>query len=201
MPRKKTASKYDKAKRTLSLPQKLLLPVIGIGFLIMGVAILYQATLINFLKDDVDRLVKQDFSRMVQSGILASVNDAVVDTKESKIYIPEARLSLPLDKHTRTITYNHYVDEKSGEEFVTIGRRSINYRSPNLEPGGITCSRLFELTNKHTTQDGFTKIFEKALNDGRIFHAYQNTDPECQSIYEYEELDKFILPLQAIQSY
>lgn len=181
--------------------------------LCLALIVAVQVAFIHDLYARTDRLGVERIQYMIVDSARDQGHKPAVDPRESKAYIPEARLVLPLQnpqEHQDGILDLRYFGDQQSVTFTTAGGlyeaaapvwsgRTLT-ETLDAVPKFQACARqvivLFapgdsgSLVNKQTAKE----VFTRKLSDGRTLYAYQDTACTCDAT-------KLIAYLKTIDSY
>jgi hypothetical protein len=140
---------------------------------------------------------------LLKSAVENIYNPAAVDAKDSRQYIYNARLSLPLSDDSEVFRYSFsrgvgdgsadstevYLSSQSA---LSAGYAAIA-EANNFDgifatvPTYQQCTKLFQLRFTNVNQDGFTSIGSKQLADGRTVYMYKNTS--CNDFFQRNNMN------------
>lgn len=172
----------------------------GLGLLLVMV-LSVQAAATTYLWKHAEEQSTIKIQLLLESSIRPLMREPVLEPKEGKLYLPEARLTVPYDPEAPPIFY--FADKTSarvGESWKTNALISRMQNARTLDetyrivPDIQACTRAVTLQYAGDDAEGGVAAFSKTLADGRKLVAY--TEPKCPV-----DLDKLVARLKQVESY
>lgn len=135
-------------------------------------------------------------------------NEGVVNVQNNRLYVPELRISLPLNQLSRDLRYGYYPPATTGTDAVQASfqsKASLVRLINNF--ADVPCQqRLVGLAvnQKDGYQNGGRYAGSVSLADGRILYLYTNTTAatkNCDQFWANETPDAVVTLFKQAQSY
>jgi hypothetical protein len=122
--------------------------------------------------------------------------DPIIDIKENRVYIPEARVYLPLNNISRNIVYNYQTSFPPQKQLILSTKQVVG-----MQPNQATalCDQIVTLSSL-PIQDSKEVIKVQTTMKGGLQYV-TTLDADCHTLYSKETADKIIDTVKAIASY
>ena len=142
-------------------------------------------------------LSKQAFDSILVRAEERRYSDPVIDIAESKVYIPEARVYLPLNEISRNVVYNYRTSSPNLKQLILSTKQVVG-----MQPDQSTaqCDQVVILSNLEIPVQSKEQIEIKVTKKDGI--KYLTTlDASCENLYSKDTRDKLIDLATKIESY
>jgi hypothetical protein len=122
-------------------------------WLALFILIVLQVTFVLYiakLQGSVSQLSKDRLSDLINKSEESRYKYPVIDVTENRVYIPEARIYIPLNETSRNIRYDYF--NLKGHEAVYFSMSSIVGRQTDQDDP--SCDKVVSLTKPGQTQAG-----------------------------------------------
>lgn len=206
---KTTSRTHKKPARSRTRDKHLKRFLIGLNLLFVAVvtsALIVLAAFVKLYWEENANQNRATFNQLIANTIRSSYNDIVVDAPTSRVFIPELRLSAPLDAISRPLVYSVYAMRAGNNLDIENFELGISTTSVVNGPAHATgfeprCTLLFQMQTEQKSIENFTEVSAVTLNDGRDIYIYENTSPECEIMYDGIDMQAISQVLAGLQSY
>ena len=135
----------------------------------------------NSNKDPNEDIQLKSLIRDSQSNVFSY---AVIDAPQQKVFIPELKLSMPLNNQTRELMYRYTPSDQQNsypEEAIFSTKFHVMTLVENLNQ--VPCARLVRVTTSDPGQLQYNEVSagELQLSDGRTLHLLEQKNKDCAS--------------------
>ena len=125
---------------------------------------------------------KRDFSAYINKSEEERYKYPIIDVAESRVYIPEARIYLPLDEVTRNLRYDYFKPPQGNATSLRLSTSSIV--GAQIEKDDHACDKVIMLSpSKDPTIATYTPVGEiQPTKDGLRYISVHQKDT-CSTYY------------------
>ena len=154
--------------------------------IVVTILIITQAISIYYIHQNREYMM-DDSKRFVSSSINETeekrYSHPVIDITEERVYIPEARIYLPLNDTTRYLRYQYNDTFDKPQLYLSI--RGVVGNQKQSEP--FTCDKMITFSDQITTPSDSVSEIEKTKDGFRFIYQH----PHCEIYYETVSDDLF----------
>lgn len=141
----------------------------------------------------------------IQSAVQSLYNSQPsTDAQQQRLYLPEARIYLPLNAHSRTIVYRYEAGDKDTPEQIVLTTTANTNALPSTfnDVPCIQRNATFLINSQDGTYADGKLISSVNLADGRILYIHKKENGNCNDlIWADGDPDKIIELMMQAKSY
>lgn len=125
---------------------------------------------------------KRDFSAYINKSEEERYSHPIIDITEGRVYIPEARIYLPLNEVTRNLRYDYFKPVQSNTTSLRLSTSSIV--GAQIEKDDHACDKVIMLSpSKYPAMTTYSPVGEIQPTKDNLRYIYVHSKDTCSTYY------------------